>query len=346
MTRARYQLVDPAITPYYHCICRCVRQAWLCGFDQLTGQDYAHRKQWLIERLGVVARAFAIEVCAYAVMANHYHLVVRINRNMAQEWSDGEVIERWASLYSVPRVIENYRSGRLSGPAAAHKAQQCISLLRTRLGDLSWFMRSLNEPLARWANAEDECTGRFWAGRYKTQALLDESALLTCMSYVDLNPVRAGIAETLENSDFTSIQTRLRAYVKQQSLAGDVHPDDMQPATTEDPVPLLPFGGNQHRDGPEHLPLGLTDYLQLVDWSGRAVRADKHGAIPEHLPPILQRLGVDPAAYVQCLKRSDYPFQRLAGRVEAIQDAAIHYGQHFFKGIGAARRLFGSTAVP
>lgn len=340
MTQARQHLVDPSITPYYHCICRCVRQAWLCGHDEYTGRSFEHRKQWLVDRLGQVARAFAIEVCAYAVMANHYHLVVRVNWKKARQWSDDEVIARWASLYSVPPVIEHYRSGQLSGPAAAHKAQQSISLLRARLEDLSWFMRSLNEPLARWANAEDECTGRFWAGRFKSQALLDEAALLTCMSYVDLNPVRAGIADRPEHSDFTSIQTRLRAYARQE-LRGT---QDGKESTG--PVPLLPFGGNDCEAGPEFLPFGLADYLQLVDWSGRAVREDKHGAIGEHLPPILQRLGIAPGAYVQSLQRSDYPFQRLAGRVAAIQNAAVHYGQHFFKGLSAARRLFPADAVP
>ena len=345
MTRARSQLVDPSITPYYHCICRCVRRAFLCGHDTLTGRSYEHRKQWLVDRLGLVSRTFAIEVCAYAVMSNHYHLVVRINRKMAEQWSDEEVIERWDRLYSLPRVIENYRSRQLTGPAAEHKVRQCVDLLRQRLGELSWFMRSLNEPLARQANAEDQCTGRFWEGRYKSQALLDEAALLTCMSYVDLNPVRAGIAETPEASDFTSVQARLHAYAG-RSQQETPYAEDARSGEAETEVALLPFGGNERRDGPDHLPFGLTDYLELVDWSGRAVREDKRGAIPGNLPPILQRLGVDPAAYLQSLKRSDYPFQRLVGRVESIQHAAVHYGQHFFKGIGAARRLFGSTAVP
>jgi len=77
------------------------------------------------------------------------------------------------------------------------------------LKDLSWYMRCLNEKVARMANAEDACTGRFWEGRFKSQALLDEAAVVSCMAYVDLNPIRAGICESLETSAFTSIQERL-----------------------------------------------------------------------------------------------------------------------------------------
>ncbi|MGB1110170.1 MAG: transposase, partial [Gammaproteobacteria bacterium] len=208
MTRAREQLISLSDTPYYHCISRCVRRAFLCGEDHLTGNNYEHRKGWVIERLHLLDSVFAIDLCAYAVMSNHCHLVLRVDTARADDWEREQVIERWQRLYSLPPLIQQYLAGS-SSPGLQQKAEEIIERWRERLMDISWYMRSLNEHLARRANAEDGCTGRFWEGRFKSQALLDEAAVLTCMSYVDLNPIRAKIAQTPEDSDFTAIQQRI-----------------------------------------------------------------------------------------------------------------------------------------
>ncbi len=208
MPKPRKALVLLEETPYYHCVSRCVRRAFLCGVDTHTGKSYEHRRQWIVDRMKLLADVFAIDLCAYAVMSNHYHVILHVDTERAAEWSEQEVITRWERLFSLPVLVQRY----LSQDAITRVEQETVSELltkwRKRLQDISWFMRCLNEPIARQANQEDDCTGRYWEGRYKSQALLDEKALMACMAYVDLNPVRAGVAQTPEESDYTSIAER------------------------------------------------------------------------------------------------------------------------------------------
>src|SRR3954462_946864 len=208
MGYARKHLISLQDTPYYHVISRCVRRAWLWGQDEYAGRDYSHRKQWVLDRLGQLSEIFAIEICAYAVMSNHYHLVLYVDREKAKRWTSEEVIRRWSRLHRQPPLIARYQEADVL-VAERKAAEKIIEQWRERLFNISWFMRLLNEHLARLANAEDDCTGRFWEGRVKSQALLDEAGLLTAMAYVDLNPIRAGIAKTPEESAFTSIYQRI-----------------------------------------------------------------------------------------------------------------------------------------
>ena len=209
-------------------------------------------------------------------------------------------------------------------------------LWRARLADLSWFMRCLNEPIARWANAEDECTGRFWEGRYQSQALLDEEGLLACMAYVDLNPIRAGIAATPEASDFTSIQQRIRDY-------GTPAPENTQETLGEAIPRLLDFTGRMDDDSA--LPFSLDDYLDLVDWSGRAIHPDKQGKIADSAPPILERLGLATQPFVEYLTCEEQGFHRVIGAAESIRAVSRSLHNGFLKGVSAANRLFPRQAI-
>ncbi len=334
MTRARRELVDIETTPYYHCICRCVRRAFLCGEDSFTGKSYEHRKPWVLQRLRFLQSIFSIELCAYAIMSNHYHLVIRLNDQVANDWSEEEVMERWGRLFSLPLLVVNYQAGRTASKAEQEKAQAIIATWRERLSDLSWFMRSLNEDLARRANAEDGCKGRFWEGRYKSQALLDEAAVLTCMSYVDLNPVRAGMADTPEDSDFTSIQQRINEYTKESSESASEKPR------------LTPLSSPTQDGHKNAFSFEFQDYLELVDWSGRAIRDDKRSAIAATQPPILKRLMLDPDHYLQHVQKGGRGRHIAAlGSVNRLREAAERMGRRFLKGHCQSKRLYLTNAV-
>ena len=211
MPQPRKRLVSLADTPYYHCISRCVRRAFLCGIDAHSGFDFSHRRGWIVERMKKLAGLFAIDLCAYAVMSNHYHVIIRVDREQALSWSDVEVAKRWLQVFTGPELAQRFIKDEMLSVGELDRVKVWIDSWRKRLHDLSWFMRCLNEPIARMANREDHCKGRFWEGRFRSQALLDERALLACMAYVDLNPIRAALAGTPEASDFTSIQERINS---------------------------------------------------------------------------------------------------------------------------------------
>ena len=286
MTRPRSEIVSLDETPFYHCVSRCVRRAFLCGEDRYSGKNFDHRKPWLVDRLTLLGEVFAIDIAAYAVMSNYYHVVLHVDQGRSRSWTRDAVIGRWLSLYKGDPLVHCYLRGDLKSEAEFRQLDCIVEIWRERLTSISWFMRCLNEYIARRANKEDDCTGRFWEGRFKSQALLDEAALLSCMAYVDLNPVRAGVCETLHESEFTSIQTRIR------QLSAKRRP-------TRLPTPkLMPFQVGIERDeGPASLPFNLRDYIELVDWTGRIVRADKQGFIPDEAPSALADLNLNEAQW-------------------------------------------------
>ncbi|CCQ12618.1 Transposase and inactivated derivatives [Pseudoalteromonas luteoviolacea B = ATCC 29581] len=156
MTRARKSLIDLASTPYYHLIARCVRRAFLCGEDKYTGKNFDHRREWLVERMKLLSSIFAIEIAAYAIMSNHYHLVVKVNKQQALDWSDDEVIERWYKLYNGNQLVERYLSGEVLDEASKVFLDKTIAQWRSRLYDISWYMKNLNEFIAREAKIKGQ----------------------------------------------------------------------------------------------------------------------------------------------------------------------------------------------
>ena len=309
MPKPRKALVLLEETPYYHCVSRCVRRAFLCGIDPHTGKNYQHRRQWIVDRMKLLAETFAIDICAYAVMSNHYHIILHVNSELAARWREQEVIERWERLFTLPVIIQRYRSREDLSRAERNAVSELVTKWRKRLHDISWFMRCINEPIARQANQEDDCTGRYWEGRYKSQALLDEKALAACMTYVDLNPIRAGIAQTPEQSEFTSIKERTQVI---KSSPGYLD----EPNT---PAGLLPFAGYPCQDMPKGLPFRLKDYLELADWTGRSILNNKCGYIQGHIPPVLDRLQINPKHWLYMTQHFESRFKGLVGASQTLK---------------------------
>ena len=310
MATARHRQISLVDTRYYHCVSRCVRRAYLCGVDKYTGQSYEHRKQWVEDKLMRLAAIFFIDVCAYTVMSNHTHLVLHVDSKKAGRVNDRAIAIRWHKAFKGSELTRRFARGDKLSNAEIAIVSGHIKQYRARLMDISWFMRSLNEYIARRANKEDNCKGRFWEGRFKSQALLDESALLACMAYVDLNPVRAGIADTPERSDFTSVQKRIAA-----ATVG------------KQPQFLLRFSGMTTKYMAKGLPFELTSYLTLVDVTGRSIRADKTGHISNELVPLLARLNISTENWLKLTSKFTTVFHGAVGRPDSLKLFCQH--QHF-----------------
>jgi REP element-mobilizing transposase RayT len=335
MTQPRATLVSLDATPWYHVVSRCVRRAYLCDHDAHSGQNFEHRRGWIVERLKQLAAVFAIDVAAYAVMSNHVHVVMRVDAERARAWDRDEVLRRWTALFTGPELAQRYRA-HPEGLCAAELARVdlWVTTYRERLMDLSWFMRVLNEPIARQANAEDGVTGHFWEGRFKSQALLDEQAVLTAMAYVDLNPIRAKMAETPETSDYTSVAERIAALVEKQGTAE---------TRAEDRAPLMPFDATGRRA--TAIPFAFDDYLELVDATGRVIREDKRGFIPGETPRLLDRLAIDPEQFIATAGRMLRQFGSAIGTPAHITDLCVARQIRYLRGMGAARALFERPAA-
>lgn len=332
MTRARRQQIAIESTPYYHCINRCVRRAFLCGVDRYSGRNFDHRRAWVCERLAQLTEVFTIDLCAYALMSNHYHLVLRIDTQTLNGLTDSEVAERWTTLFRGHALVQRHLGGIALDAAEQQAAMKILQEYRARLGDISWFMRCLNEHVARKANEEDGCKGRFWEGRFKSQALLDEKALLACMAYVDLNPVRAGLADTPEASDYTSIQQRTRALKPDQTPSEEACPR------------LLPLVNESNIESPWQETLcqvRLMDYLALVDWTGRALRQDKRHAIGQTTAPILARLEISQADWLKHMRPRPNRLLQAVGPIKALQAYAEAIGRRWLCEQGRASLVYG-----
>ena len=328
MTYPRQLIAPPNEPGYFHVVTRCVRRAYLCGTDKFSGRNFDHRRQWIEDRIFLLAEAFAVSVFSFAVMSNHTHVVLHVDPNATLDWSDEQVARRWLAVFP----------GRLNDVSTPEQEEQAVlSLisvperleeLRKRLGSLSWFMRALNEPIARMANKEDGCSGRFWEGRFKCQALLEDQAVLSAMAYVDLNPVRAGMADTLIDSKHTSVQSRLQE--QQKSRKSKKRLLDR---------PLKPVAG---LDSDALLNMTESSYIELVQWTGEQARPDKRGKLKPAdqittPPSALWAVAKHPKQWLRQVQGTESAYYRAIGSAEALMLKAKELKQHWMKGVCGER---------
>jgi hypothetical protein len=322
--KPRSKVFDPDDVGIYHCWNRVVRRRRLFGRDDFTGKDYGYRKEWVRDRLRELAGSMAIEVLDYAILDNHAHVVLRNRPDIVATWSDEEVARRWWFVCPLRRNED----GSIPDPKPCEIGLLLpqVAEYRRRLSDISWMMRLACQPIAVRANREDGVDGRFFAKRFDCKRLQSEVDILNCSLYVDLNWIRAGMAETPEQSRFTSAFDRIQArwqHVQQEmdTVALDALPtgadDWLAPIFLDERANAYvgPETSGTHTDNATEptfcnpirsarvsnkgfLPMTVDQYLSLLDTVGRVVREGKRGFIPADLPPILRRLGLEPQSWL------------------------------------------------
>ena len=362
---ARVEVFSPDEIAIVHVMNRVVRRCFLLGNDPITGNNYDHRKVWIEEQLQRLSAFFGIDLLCFAILSNHFHLILRSRPDVVATWDDTEVARRWLMLCPVRKNDEGFAEEPNEAELnMIRNDRQKLETIRLRLSDIAWWMRLLCQNIAVRANHEDHEMGKFWQSRYRAVRLLDDQAILACAAYVDLNPIRAAMAETLEESDFTSVQRRIQSLqpkigsttkrpdeavtksdnidsVDQESAA------EVAPATSEQVVadrflsPLTiderndPIGPDASSDGfrcseKGILPLSVADYLELLDWTARQLADGKPGSTPHDAPPIFARLSIDPHVWCKLVGGFGRLFWNVAGRPQTIDATRSRIGQRRF----------------
>ena len=363
-----------------HCVQRCVRRAFLAGEDDVSGTDYSYRREWIRRRFEALASVFCIDVLTYAILSNHLHSILRSRPDVLAKLSDQEVAIRWLRVYPGYRMEEQLAEPSEIDVKALVADPEKLAEVRTRLSDISWFMRALAEPIARMSNAQDKCTGRFWEGRFKAQRIVDDAGLLACSMYVDLNVVRAALAEGLEDSLHTSIYDRIEAEKgmlipsaafdlipitheesvaqRRKSLAEQLHDKKTKKEKEAKRVPRdgwlsplslsgdVPSSDPQvHRDGLRasdkgFLRMDLSSYKKLLSWVAQNKPSAGKAVLPKSLSDELVSCGVVPEMLSDLVWNFKKYFSRCVGGSESMSGDAKRIGRRWHRGQRLAAACF------
>jgi hypothetical protein len=342
---ARRKLLGGDRQAVFHCWNRCVRRAFLCGRDAHTGRDYSHRRNWIVDREEQLAGLFAIDIEFRTERSNHLHLVLRTMPRVAKRWTAEEVVRRWLTVTKLakcftddlptpdPKQVENLA-----------RDKKLVAKLRRRLSSISWFMGILCENIARRANHEDGCKGRFFESRFSCRECTDESALLLCGIYVDLNPYRAGEVDNPVGSRYTSVFQRLQSQGLRKNAAD--RPDGWLGELT-----LLPerkadeAWADSSRTGRRAsdlglLPVSLEDYVKLLKWTANQLRSGQRDTIPADLASMLDHFQVQQDHWLDTVEQYESAFGHAVGRATSLAAVAERMELQHLKGISACRSAF------
>ncbi|MCA9136787.1 MAG: hypothetical protein KDB00_08510 [Planctomycetales bacterium] len=350
----RSDKIDPRTIQVIHAVSRTTRACWLLGDDPISGKNYDHRKDWIENLVVRFAAQFAIDVLSYSILSNHHHHLFRSRPDIVDTWDDTEVARRWMMI--CPKRKDEDGNPMQPTNAELDTIRNCPTKLeetRQRLSDVSWWMRLLNQRVAQRANKEDDAKGRFFEDRFKGIPVIDEETVLACAVYVDLNWIRACMAETLEMSDYTSAQRRIEA-LNSESQPDEESSDegltdesrsveessekalasketsnrhDRQPDSFLAPIDLCetkklpgpqPSSSGTRCSDKGFLPMSVEEYLELVDWSARQLAVGKRGRTPAESPPILERLGLSVTVWLELVANFDNLFTTIVGIPESI----------------------------
>lgn len=356
MTRLnRSEQLNPEAVETVHVYNRVVRRCFLMGVDEATGKNYDHRKDWMETLIVWQAKHFAIDLLGFSILSNHFHQILRSRPDAAATWDAAEVARRWLML--CPK-----RKGR-DGEALEPKQNEINSIcndqpklkqIRRRLSDMSWWMRLLCQRIAQRANREEELSGKFWESRFQSVKILDETGLLACAAYVDLNPIRAALVELLEESDYTSAQRRISGLLLEQQQAATSADEAARPTAAERPDRFLaPISIDELRDeigvhlntsgdrcsDKGFLNMSAEDYIELLDWTARRIAPGKRGATRAAAPAILERLGLQPVAWCELVENFGELFRLVAGRPTVVDEARSRHRKRRFYATPRLREL-------
>jgi len=324
---ARAEVFDPSEVAVLHLCARVVRRCFLFGIDPVTGINHDHRKRWIEDQLKLLASNFGIDLLTFAILSNHFHLIVRSRPDVVETWDDSEVARRWLML--CPKRKKKDRSPEEPNEFELNSIRNepdKLATIRKRLSDVSWWMRLLCQNIGTRANLEDKQVGKFFQGRYRAVRILDEESLLACAAYVDLNPIRAAMAETLETSEFTSVQRRIQALQQSETATpndGAMVDSFLSPLTINEKNDSIGACANQTRvrcSDKGFLSLSTMDYLELLDASSRMVRPDKTGFTPSDIAPVFERLKLDPEYWRMQIQDFGRLFSNMAGKPKDVYE--------------------------